>query len=298
MILAVGEILFDIYPEYQRLGGAPFNFASHVKTFGLPIAFASRVGDDDNGRQIWRTVEDGGFDMRYMQRDPDHETGHVRVELDREGVPTFDIVKNVAYDFLDYSEAINRLVHSGPRLIYFGTLIQRTAHGLGTIKQILANRSPDTRGFCDINLRPDCYSETTIRHSLQNSDVLKINDDELALIQEMLSIPGDRAEAVSQLRNHYQIDWVCLTRGKHGSELFTADGHVSTPIEKQVAQVDTVGAGDAYASILAIGYLLGWPPNTILERATEFAGAVCTVKGAIPDDPQFYQPYLKWTEGV
>ncbi|RZB32094.1 MAG: hypothetical protein SRB1_01713 [Desulfobacteraceae bacterium Eth-SRB1] len=49
MILAIGEILYDIFPEYKRLGGAPFDFAFHLKNLGMPVCFVSRIGNDLEG---------------------------------------------------------------------------------------------------------------------------------------------------------------------------------------------------------------------------------------------------------
>ena len=128
MILALGEILFDIFPDYRRLGGAPFNFAFHLKQLGFPVRFVSRVGEDRNGKEIRAAVKAHGFNPADLQVDSRHATGTVAVSLNDTGVPTFDILPNVAYDHIDFTPAVGSLLEDCA-LIYFGTLIQRTDRG-------------------------------------------------------------------------------------------------------------------------------------------------------------------------
>jgi fructokinase len=103
MILVVGEILIDVFDHYQRIGGAPFNFAFHLKQLGLPVRLLTRIGDDRPGRDILDMLERQGFDPQDVQIDSRHPTGTVRVALDDQGVPQFDIHTGVAYDHLDLS---------------------------------------------------------------------------------------------------------------------------------------------------------------------------------------------------
>ncbi|RLB85259.1 MAG: hypothetical protein DRH24_02580 [Deltaproteobacteria bacterium] len=93
---------------------------------------------------------------------------------------------------------------------------------------------------------------------------------------------------IKHLMAKYVIEMLSLTKGKNGSELFAADQHYRIEPNPLDHVVDTVGAGDAYTAILSIGYLSNWPPNRILKQATEFANSICKIKGAIPDEPNFY----------
>lgn len=296
MIIAIGEILYDIFPEYKRLGGAPFNFAAHLQAVGFPVVFASRVGDDPDSREIRSVLARRGFDPAYLQTDPDRPTGHVNVTLDDQGVPTFDIVRDVAYDHIEFTDALAGAVKTGPRLIYYGTLIQRTNNGFQTLRKMLAARPPDTRCFYDINLRPGCYSPAVIAESLRHCDVLKINDEELDAIRPMFDL--ERAEdadaAVGGLQDRFAIPWVCRTQGAAGSVLYTPEGRHAAAVGDAVRVVDTVGAGDAFAAVLAAGYLQRWRPETILRRATRFAADLCGVAGAIPDDDRLYAEFQTW----
>lgn len=292
MILSVGEILFDVFPEYKRPGGAPFNFFYHIFRLGLNAVFLSRIGADENGAELLDFLSKRQVSTEYIQTDPDRPTGWVQVELDSNGIPDFTIIQNVAYDYLRYDSAIDALLPEID-LVYFGTLIQR-AGGAATIREILERKPASARSLYDMNLRPDCFSPDIIHQSLQVCDILKVNEDELAFAMEMYSLSGPDDLGVDFLMHHFGIQWVCVTRGDNGSTLFTPNGRWDAPADEDPQPIDTVGAGDAYASMLAVGYLLNWRPETVVRRASELAGAICRTFGAIPENGAFYNPYLKW----
>jgi len=287
-IISIGEILYDIFPGYKRIGGAPFNFAYHLLKLGMPVYLLTKIGTDAPGRDIFNLLELNGFDMRHIQQTGMYNTGQVMVTLDTHGTPSFDILKDQAYDYIDFDSDMMSTLGQKPDLIYFGTLAQRTEKGHKAIQRILSVRLPGTHCLYDINLRPDCFHEKIIRASLRQSDVVKMNMEELVLIKSLLDLSNSNNTAVEYLMAHYGIKMISLTKGKDGSELFTPGGWHH--IEKDPIKVtgDTVGAGDAYASILALGYLNSWPPDQILKRATELAERVCALKGAIPKTTAFY----------
>jgi fructokinase len=295
VILVIGEILFDIFPYDKRLGGAPFNFAFHLKSLGLPVIFASRVGDDENGKDILQVIRNSGFDTKFIQVDSKRKTGYVTVTLDQAGSPEFTIIKDVAYDYLSYRDEIKSVLSENIRLIYYGTLIQRTYKASDTLIRIFRKKDPKTKCFCDINLRPDCYNEDIIKISLVNCDILKISDEELDILKHIFQMKENDEAFIDYLMKKLSIEWISLTKGKAGSVLFTA-GHspYSFQIEESPNTADTVGAGDAYAAVLALGYLYQWEPSLILKRASQFAAAVCEIRGAIPDHRDFYQKFADW----
>ena len=295
MILALGEILFDIFPDYRRLGGAPFNFAFHLKQLGFPVRFVSRVGEDRNGKEIRAALKAHGFNPADLQVDPRRATGTVAVSLNNTGVPTFDILPNVAYDRIEFTPALGSLLEDCA-LIYFGTLIQRTDRGFQNLQSILSTRKSNTKCLYDINLRPGGYSRQVVRASLRHADLLKLNEEELDVLKAMHAKKRNEDLFVAFLREHYAIEQVALTRGYRGSTLFTADGRfeTATPLVENI--VDTVGAGDAFASVLAAGYLRGLPAPKTLTAATRLAAQLCTVAGAIPDGSDLYADVVQLLE--
>ena len=297
MIIVIGEILIDRFPEYERIGGAPFNFAFHLMQMGLPVRLITRIGNDNDGRKISRLLHQSGFSLKDVQIDDKHATGTVDVSLDGKGVPRFDIRENVAYDHIELASVWSEN-GSAPAMIYFGTLIQRTPHGLGQVQQFLKKHATGTNCFCDINLRTPHINGEAIEPSLEHADILKLNDEELLHIATVCNGPSQVKAAVSWLMQKYGISTIALTQGAEGSQIITPARTFKSPPFNVARVVDTVGAGDAYASVLAAGILKRCPVARILELATAFAAQICSLPGAIPEDETVYAPLIKEFERI
>jgi fructokinase len=291
VILAIGEILFDVFPDYRRLGGAPFNFAYHLKNFGFNVRFISRIGMDDAGKEILHRLELARFNLDDVQIDDDHPTGSVNVKLDKSGTPEFDIISEVAYDYIEFIPEYHLNLISNAKMIYFGSLVQRGETGFENLQAFISRNSPKILNFYDINLRPGCYNNAIIEKSLLKTDILKLNTGELAKLKQMLSLKNSNEEFVHHLIETHSIRTVSLTKGELGSELFTSQGSFSSEPIEAIKVVDSVGAGDAYAAMLVAGLLKKWSPEKILYRASLFASRICEIKGAIPESASFYEPF-------
>lgn len=288
MIIVIGEILIDRFPDYERIGGAPFNFAFHLKQMGWPVRFITRIGDDAPGQQIQQLLGQHGFDQKDVQIDRHHPTGRVDVSLDDQGIPQFDICRDVAYDHLNLSSLTTNDLNMA-KMIYFGTLAQRTSQGYNQYQSCLRKKSAGSYGFCDINFRPPHVNESAVSASLKQADILKLNTEELDRIG-VLCIGPDQPEALpSWLMESYSISLIALTDGSNGSRIITPEDEVSATPHCEVHIIDTVGAGDGYAAVLASGVLDGWPMKETLELATEFSAEICALPGAVPQDHRPYQ---------
>lgn len=288
MILVIGEILIDRFPEYERIGGAPFNFAFHLKQMGWPVRLITRIGDDTPGRRIQQLLEQHAFDLQDVQIDRHHPTGRVDVSLDSQGVPQFDIRCDVAYDHLDLS-TLSSSEMSMAKMIYFGSLAQRTPEASDQYRTCLSKKKAGTLGFCDINFRPPHLNEAAIAASLHKADILKLNTEELERIAALYDGPDKSESQLHWLAASFSVPMIALTMGGDGSRIVTTHAEVTGTPRHGIEIVDTVGAGDGYAAVLASGVLDAWPLATILERATEFAAMICTLPGAVPQDSQRYQ---------
>jgi fructokinase len=291
VILVIGEILFDVFPNYRRLGGAPFNFAYHLKNFGFNVRFISRIGMDDSGKEILHRLELARFDLDDIQIDDVHPTGSVNVQLDKSGAPQFDIISDVAYDYIDFVPEYHSKLTDAAQMIYFGSLVQRSEAGYENLQTFITRNSSESLNFYDINLRPGCYNKAIVEKSLLKTDILKLNIDELEKLKQMLSLKVSKDDLVYHLMETHSIDTVSLTKGESGSELFTNQNCFKFEPAEAIKVIDSVGAGDAYAAMLAAGLLEKWRPEEILERASLFASRVCEIKGAIPDSASFYEPF-------
>ncbi len=288
-ITAIGEILFDVYPEYKKLGGAPFNFIYHVRKLTGCGKFISRIGDDDEGIEILTFLQKQDFDTAYVQKDLNHPTGAVNVKLDENRIPTFQIIEDRAYDFIELNRQLEKLVKNSD-LFYFGTLAQRSETTKNTI-QTLGKLSEKV--FCDLNIRQNFYSKEIIHNSLKLSSVVKLNEDELELINKLLlNENGDLKEKAQKLLNVYKFELLCITMGSEGAYLF--DGNNISYHKTEVENlVDTVGAGDAYAAMMSLGYLNNWSLDKTNKLASEFAAEICKIEGAIPGDEKLYENFTE-----
>lgn len=296
MILVIGEILFDVFENEKRLGGAPFNFACHLKNLGFPVRYISRIGNDTQGKEILNILQRHDFNINDIQMDERHDTGTVTVRLSSSGNPTFLINTDVAYDYIEFlRDEHSRLIDTAD-FIYFGTLVQRSKQGFANLQRFLENRRPDSICFYDINLRPDCFSDKVILSSFDHADILKLNTQELDTCRRIFRFSKDNNAFISFLMDKYAFKIIALTMGDKGSALYTKEGSFHTQTKRVPAIIDTVGAGDAYSAILAAGIIKGWDPARMLSMASMFASRICEIRGAVPESRKFYEPIKKMIE--
>jgi fructokinase len=290
----LGEVLFDVFPgNVAVLGGAPFNVAWHLKGFGLSPLLISRIGEDAHGEDILRTMQAWGMDISGIQIDPLHPTGAVRVALE-EGQPQFTILPDQAYDFIDSDIAENALRGQNCSLLYHGTLIARGASQAAV--QALRNSIP--AAFVDLNLRAPWWNLEEVRDLLRGARWVKMNGDELAAIAGPTQI-ADLSESEMEAEAHTLLKSGCellaLTLGVGGAWLLTAEKTYRGQAVTVETLVDTVGAGDAFSAVTLLGLHRGWSLEKTLSRALDFAAALCSIRGASPQDPGLYASYLgKW----
>jgi fructokinase len=279
-IVGLGEVLWDLLPAGRQPGGAPFNFAFHCHQLGHTSAIVSRVGADELGRDLRAAVRRLGLSDAYLQEDPEHPTGTVTVALDGRGQPTFTITEGVAYDYLAWDERLHELC-ARARAVCFGTLAQRHPAARATIRQALRAAAGAVVVY-DINLRQHYHSREIIEDSLSASRWVKLNDDELQQLGDMLGLPGGTASAsLAGLRARYGLELAALTRGERGC-LVLADGTEIDLPGVPVEVADTVGAGDAFTAGLLAGVLEGKTVADAAAFANRLAARVAASQGGTP----------------
>ena len=290
-ITSFGEILFDVYPDGKKLGGAPFNFIYHIIKLTGKANFVSRVGNDQNGDEILQILKDREISSEFIQIDQNHKTGVAKTTLNEKKIPDFIIEENVAYDFIELTDPLKKLISQSTDCFYFGTLAQRSEQSRNTVQKLAAD--PNIKCICDLNIRQNYYTPETIEQSLSAADVLKLNEQELELVNKLIiKSEVNKTETVKKMMRIFNIELLCVTKGSSGAILYK-DGQENYYKIKNDKVVDTVGAGDAYASMLCIGYLMNWSIEKINKLASEFANEIIKVKGALPEDDTVYQSFKK-----
>ncbi|KAF0142931.1 MAG: fructokinase [Stygiobacter sp.] len=287
-ITAFGEILWDVYPDEKRLGGAPFNFIYHIWKILGRANFISSVGNDENGKEIFYYLNSMGFNTKNIIVDKEHPTGTVQVVLDDNKAPCFTPTYNCCYDFVKLDEQMRKMILQEAALIYFGTFSARSEITRETLFSLLNH--PNKKYFCDLNLRHDLFTKNLIERALLSVNVLKINDAELFKLKELFNLLTSDNEACFFLLNKFDIDLIGLTLGERGAFLFNKN-ESDYYISESAQIIDTLGAGDAFAAILCLGYLQQLPLTQLNQLANEFALEICKVNGALPHDNSIYQKY-------
>lgn len=284
-VIGMGEALWDCLPEGRKIGGAPANFAYHAAQFGLQSVAVSAVGHDALGQEILDTFSQKG--LSYYLPQVSFPTGTVQVTLDEQGIPQYDICENVAWDNIPYTDELDALARQ-TRAVCFGSLAQRNEVSRKTIRRFLTTmpQTGDTLRVFDINLRQHFYSKDILEESFRLCNVLKINDEELVIVQRMFGYEGLHEEdTCKKLISDFGLKLLILTCGTNGSYVFDKDAVSFMPTPK-VKVADTVGAGDSFTGSFVAQLLLGKTVREAHETAVRVSAFVCTQNGAMPQLPE------------
>jgi fructokinase len=289
-ITAIGEIIFDVYLDIKKLGGAPLNFIYHIHKLTNNGAFISRVGDDAAGNEAISFLQNNNIPVDLIQIDRENETGAAYANLDENKIPHWDIPSDQAYDFISIPPEEEQIIES-TSCFYFGSLAQRMERSRITIQSFFGG---DAIYFLDLNIRQNYYTKNIISRSLSAANILKVNEEEINLLHNMFFIGNfNIAECAKKIMENFRIDLLAVTMGNKGAYLFNKNN--SDFFRVKVDEIsDTVGAGDAYSAILALGYLKNWQLNKINKLASEFAGEIIKIPGALPSDDLIYEKFRQY----
>jgi len=286
--LIFGEVLFDCFPDGREvLGGAPFNVAWNLQALGLSPLLVSRVGDDALGSRIRETFHVWGLNSKGLQIDPLHPTGRVKIEL-ADGEPQFTILADQAYDHIT---KVGIGLQGEPAFLYHGSLALRNNTSRETLS--FFKKEYQCPVFVDVNLRAPWWNAEDVITIIEDATWLKLNDNEL---NALFPGSGTLEERCRDLVDRFGLEAIFVTLGGKGAAALHSDNIFSSAKPQDtVSVVDTVGAGDAFASVLLLGLILKWPQDSAIQRAQDFASAVVGQRGAITQDKMFYETFrTKW----
>ena len=283
-IVGLGEALWDVLPEGKKLGGAPANFAYHAGQFGLDTIAISALGEDALAEETIDALKE--HNLNYLMPRVPYPTGTVQVTLAEGGIPTYDIKEGVAWDNIPYTDEMAEIAKNA-RAVCFGSLAQRNNVSRENIRQFLADTPSDCLIICDINLRQQFYSKEILEDSFKLCNILKINDEELVVVNRMFGYDGlDMRQTCEKMVQDYGLKMLVLTCGTNGSYVFTNDGLTSFQDTPKVKVADTVGAGDSFTGSFCASIINGKPVQEAHKIAVKVSAFVCTQNGAMPIVPE------------
>lgn len=281
-IISIGEILWDVVDHEECLGGAPFNFAVDADRLGHDVFFVSALGNDERGQRAAARIRQFGLSSQFVQRIDAQPTGTATVTLDSLRQPKFIIHRPVAYDFvsLDPSDLAGMAANQAD-WIYFGSLHQTSPHARRALSALI-QANPRARRFFDVNLRPACYDAPLVLDLLRQANVVKLNEEEVAIVAGLLGQNGILMEEFCR-KNAKAYGWgaIAVTRASEGCALLIGEDYAEVP-GYAVKVVDAVGAGDGFAAAFLHGLSLGWPPAKTGDFANRVGALIAGRRGALP----------------
>jgi fructokinase len=276
-VVAIGEALWDVFPDRRRPGGAPCNVAFHAARLGDRGVIVTRVGADALGAELIAFLSTRGVVTDFAQRDDTRPTGTVSVTMEGSD-PRYAIAEDVAWDHIAADDDTRALVRSA-KVVCVGSLAQRSEPSRSAIQQLLSDAGGHALVVFDVNLRPPFVDAEVIEATLRVADVVKMGEAEAAGLSSLL----DRPSLTDWLLHDAGVQAVCVTRGEHGASMTTRHGTTSTPgIAIDSSTGDAVGAGDAFTAAMAHHLVRGTAPDESLDAANRYAALVATKAGAMP----------------
>ena len=289
-VLCFGEILWDLLPSGKVAGGAPMNVAFQLNQLGVPTGMVSRIGTDDLGREIFDFLKGKNVPTEWVQHDVEHPTSIVQVELDAKGHPKYEIVQNVAWDFIAADDGAVQAVKNAQALV-FGSLAARSETSKNTLLALIEN-APFR--VLDTNLREPFFSKKLLDELLPKAHLVKMNDEELDIIadwhgienvgrvQNPADVHANLQAKMSALKKAFQLDVLVVTRGKDGAISLGETGfcnHTGYRVRVQ----DTIGSGDAFLAGYLSQFLANNTPEKCLDFACKMGAYVATKRGGTPE---------------
>lgn len=282
-LLSFGEILWDIFDTRKAIGGAPLNFAAYCAMLGADTYLVSAVGNDDLGKEAVSIVESYGIGTEYISTLDDKQTGSCVVSLNEQGIPSYNLLCDVAYDYIRPCLGVEADVFA------FGSLALRCENNRQTIEKILAENK-FSEIFTDVNIRAPHFCDESIKICLKNATIVKISDEELPVIcQYVCGENKSISEILPILSDQYpQMKLIIITKGEKGACCYTCKDKTLYECNAHKTEVvSTVGAGDSFGSTFLVKYLESGDCQKALEVASKVSAAVCAFEGAIlPEIPE------------
>ena len=277
-VLCFGEALWDNFPNYNEIGGAPLNVALHLKKLGVDTQFITRIGYDKIGNEILDTLKKFNFDSTLIQEDNKYNTGEVNISLDKLKSANYIIKYPCAWDKIEMKDNYIKVVENSDFFV-FGSLILRDEISRETLLKLISHANFK---IFDVNIRDPYYDFELISFLMQKSNMIKFNEEEIERISKDIGIISNSIEnKILEISNKTNTKLICLTLGGNGVVFYDSKFYYQDAFKTKV--LNTVGAGDSFLAMLIEGMIMGKKPELFLKRASALSSFVCSKFGPNPE---------------
>lgn len=286
-----GPILFCNTFE-RKIGGAELNVAIGCARLGLKSGWISRVGQDDFGKHILKTVRGEGIDTSQIELVEGYQTsvyfrevmanGDSRSFYYREKSPTSTMTAESLDENYFRNSKVLHITGVFPSINDNNKEILLKAVELAKKNNLLISFDPNIR----LKMWTKSQAREFINKFLSEVDILLVGDEEISILID----EEDTNEAIKKFHD-MGIDKVVVKRGAKGAIGSDGSNIYDVAAIKPKALIDTVGAGDGFAA----GFLSAYLKGDSFEESIEFANAVGSLVVGIEGDNEglpYYEDVL------
>ncbi|MCF8274804.1 MAG: carbohydrate kinase [Flavobacteriaceae bacterium] len=291
-ITCFGEVLWDVFPTHEKIGGAPLNVALRLNSLNHEVFMISAIGKDKHGKLLLDYIAENGVKTEFIQVHNHLETGKVQVTLNEKGSATYEITFPRAWDSIVMNDELKTLVANSDAFV-FGSLVARDEISKKTLFELIEVSSYN---IFDLNLRAPYYTKELLIHLMNKANFIKFNDDELYEVSAFL---GSKYLSLEQnihfISEKTGTKHICVTKGHHGAVLLYNDQFYYNS-GYLIKVKDTVGAGDSFLGSLISQLLNNVHPQQAINFACAVGALVAQSEGANPkisisEIEKFINPY-------
>lgn len=289
-ILCIGRSSIDLYSNdigspFEEIttfsafvGGCPTNISVGTRRLGLKSALLTGIGYDPVGDFILNFLNKEGVETTYVYRKKGRRSSAVILGIEPpDKFPLVYYRDNCADIAIDIDDVKNIHLESFRAIIISGTGLSREPSRSATILAAELASEKGVKVFLDIDFRADQWPNlqsfgAITRSVLPYVDVIIGTSEEVKAGAYMGSGEADVSHSqVNESRVEADLDesiWRLLKRGpevlmlKSGTDgCFVYVANSPEPVHAKgypVEVVNTLGAGDAFASGLIYGFMNGW----------------------------------------
>lgn len=282
--LSIGAVIWDMIGEEKYLGGDSLNVAFHLKKLGVESYYITRLGKDVNGQAAAERIQELGIRGDYIQRDEHHPTGYSKVAFDQNSVPTYAFAEDASDGYIVFSEhTLCSLRRERFDVLWYSSYIMQSPVSRSSMFSLLESSNAPQK-FFDLNIRRGYHERSMLERCFRHATIAKMNEEEAGIVgQELYGTNPSDGELFQRLHADFGVALLCVTRGGEGCTIVDLGGAEDIPPARNIAAIDTVGAGDAFSAAFLYAWLEGKPPHDCAAAGNYLGGYLSSRHGAMPE---------------